>query len=125
MAPAPTRQSSPICGRAQQPRERFDHRVDAHLDVRIDGDRLRPFDGDAGQHQLAALALAQDAVGVGQFDARVDSQQLVRIVDVQRAHAVPVTRQDLRHVGQIQLARSRVGLKLRRCASTAAAPRKQ
>ena len=53
------------------------------------------------------LAAAQDAVGVGEFDARVDAQQLARIVDVHALHAVAVAVEDLRHVGEVQFAARR------------------
>ena len=79
---------------AQQARKRLDHGVAADAHRRVDGHRLRPLDGHAGKHQLMRLAVAQDAIGLGQFHARVDAQQLGRILDMQRADGVPVAREE-------------------------------
>ena len=84
--------------------------ADAHLSV--DGHGFRALDGDAGEHQLASLARAQDTVRFRQFDARVDAQQFARIVQVQGLHALSVTIEDLRHIGKVQLARRGVRLDL-------------
>ena len=76
---APTRQFSPITVFARNLRERADHRVDPDLHIRVDRYRLRLFDRDAVQHQLANLARAQDAIRLRQFHPIIDAQQFARI----------------------------------------------
>ena len=73
----------------------------------------------------SVLRCAQDAIGIGQLDARIDSEQFARIVDMHRLDAMAVARQNLGHIGQIKFARGIVGLEFRRCASTADRTRKQ
>ena len=69
--------------------------------ARIDGHGFRLLDGDAGQHQLVHFSLAENLVHFGQLNARIDAQQLGRVLHFHRGHGVAGASEDLDDVGQI------------------------
>ena len=90
-------------------RERADDGIDADIHLGIHRHGLRPFDGDAVEHQPAHFARAQNAVGIGQFHAVVDAQNLAGIGRSQRCHAYIRADQDRDHVGEVVFAGGIVG----------------
>ena len=84
---------------AGEPRERLDDGIRTDADLGVDGHGFGTFYRDAGEHQLTRFARAQNSIGVGQLDARVDAEQLAEIVHVELLHAFAVAIQDCGHIG--------------------------
>ena len=61
-------------GIAEDAGERLDDGVHADPDGGVDGDGFGTLDGDAGKHEVAGGALAEDAIDGGELDARVDAE---------------------------------------------------
>ncbi len=108
--------------------ERADDGVHADLHVRIHRDRFGLLDRHALDHQFADLALAQDAIGLGEFDTIVDPEKFVGVRNLQRGHAHAGANENRNHIGEIVFARRIIGAQLmdmlpQRCGFKAKNPR--
>ena len=87
-----------------EPGHRVDDGIAADLDVVIDVRRRRVHDGDALAHELFILAAAQDLLGAGELQARVDAERVLVVVSGHGPDLLAFLLEDLEHVRQVVLA---------------------
>ena len=103
------RQSDPIRVRPEQVHEGLDDGVGANLDLGIDHAGFRTENGDAGGHELGALARPYLGIQLRQLGAVVCPRDFMLIGGLFRQHPGTLAGQDAGDIGQVILAMRIVG----------------